>query len=167
MGGASQAELVTAAARSFLGFSEADGSHREIIDLYNSIRPLPRGYVMGYSDPWCAAFVGAVAQKCALTSVLLPECGCEQMIELYRRRGGWIEDDGFVPRPGDLVVYDWQDSGEGDALGVPDHVGIVYRSWGRRLLLIEGNVGDAVAYRELKAGARYIRGICRPAYSDR
>ena len=31
-------------ARSWIGKNEADGSHRYIIDLYNSVKPLPRGY---------------------------------------------------------------------------------------------------------------------------
>ena len=38
--------LVCAQARSWLGRKEADGSHREIIDVYNTIRPLPRGVRM-------------------------------------------------------------------------------------------------------------------------
>lgn len=158
-------DSVIAAARSFLGFNEADGSHRSIIDLYNSIRPLPRGYAMKYTDPWCAAFVSAVAQKCGLTSVILPECACEQMIALYKKRGGWIEDDSTVPRPGDLIMFDWQDGGQGDALGSADHVGIICQVSGSRLLVIEGNAGDAVGYRELYANAQYIRGYCRPDYS--
>ena len=71
-------------ARSWLGRKEADGSHREIIDLYNSIRPLPRGYRLGYDEPWCAAFVSACAQAWGLTGILFPECGCGPMLERYR-----------------------------------------------------------------------------------
>ena len=57
---------VVATAKLWLGRKEADGSHKEIIDVYNSICPLPVGYKMKYTDYWCAAFVSAVAQKLGL-----------------------------------------------------------------------------------------------------
>ena len=37
-------------AESWLGAKEADGSHRQIIDVYNSVTPLPRGYAVTYED---------------------------------------------------------------------------------------------------------------------
>ena len=37
-------EKFVSLARSFLGASERDGSHKEIIDIYNRISPLPQGY---------------------------------------------------------------------------------------------------------------------------
>ena len=95
--------IVVAQAKGWLGCKEADGSHREIIDIYNSIVPLPRGYRMTYTDPWCAAFVSAVAQAVELTDIIYPECGCEQMIELYKQAGRWEEDDAYVPKPGDVI----------------------------------------------------------------
>ena len=49
-------------AESMSGRSEADGTYGPIIETYNSIRPLPRGYRMKPGDPWCAAYVSAVAQ---------------------------------------------------------------------------------------------------------
>ena len=65
---------VAAQAESWLGHGEADGTHREIIDIYNRIRPLPRGVRLGYGDPWCAAFVSAVGAALGLTDTILPEC---------------------------------------------------------------------------------------------
>ena len=40
--------------RSYLGCKEANGSHRKIIDLYNSHKPLARGYAVKYTDAWCS-----------------------------------------------------------------------------------------------------------------
>ena len=48
-------ETVVAILRSWIGRNEADGTHRRIIDIYNSIKPLPVGYAMKYTDFWCAA----------------------------------------------------------------------------------------------------------------
>lgn len=78
---------VCAAAEKYLGAAEADGGHQPIIDLYNSIRPLPRGYRMRYADPWCAAFVSAVGAAAGLSEIILPECSCEAMIGLYQAAG--------------------------------------------------------------------------------
>ena len=153
-------------AESWLGLREADGGHRQILRVYNAIRPLPRGYEMGAGDPWCAAFVSAVGAACGLTSVLLPECGCEPMIALYRAAGRWEEADEAIPRPGDLIFYDWQDAGAGDCRGEADHVGLITAVEGDLLTVVEGNLSDAVGERRLYAGARFIRGFARPDYAS-
>ena len=153
-------------ARAWLGKRESDDSHREILAVYNRISPLPRGYKMGDLDPWCAAFVSAVGEKCGLGTVLLPECGCEAMIALYRARGRWREDDGFVPQPGDLIFYDWQDAGTGDCTGGADHVGLVLWVAEGVMEIIEGNLSDAVGLRRLPVNARYIRGFALPDYAS-
>ena len=153
-------------AESWLGLREADGGHRQILRVYNAIRPLPRGYEMGEGDPWCAAFVSAVGAACGLSAVLLPECGCESMIALYRAAGRWEEADEAVPRPGDLIFYDWQDAGPGDCRGEADHVGLITAVEGDLLTVIEGNLSDRVGERRLYAGARFIRGFARPDYAS-
>ena len=53
-------ELVDTAC-GWVGVHEDDGSHHFIIDLYNSITPLPQDYRVTYDDAWCAAFVSAAA----------------------------------------------------------------------------------------------------------
>ena len=35
-----------------------------------------------------------------------------------------MENDAYVPSPGDYIFYDWQDSGVGDNKGSSDHVGV-------------------------------------------
>ena len=157
-------ERVCARARSWLGRREADGSHREIIDVYNQIRPRPRGYRLRYTDPWCAGFVSAVAETLGLTAWIFPECGCGPMIDSYRRAGRWMEDDAWLPTPGDLIFYDWEDIGTGDNRGNADHVGIVAAVDGERITVIEGNCGKIVATREIRRDGRYIRGYGLPDY---
>ena len=156
---------VCARARLWLGRREADGSHKEIIDIYNQIVPLPRGYRLQYNDPWCAGFVSALAQTLGLTERIFPECGCGPMVEQYRKAGRWMEDDAYVPQPGDVIFYDWQDSGLGDNRGEPDHVGLVLTAEGDRITVIEGNCGHAVAIRMLFRDGRYIRGYGLPDYA--
>ena len=153
--------------KKWLGYSEADGRYRQIVDLYNAIRPLPVGYTLQYSDEWCAATVSAVGQALGMTDVILPECSCPRMIALYDGRGQWIEDDAYVPQIGDIIMYDWQDAGTGDNRGNPDHVGMVAAVNGTTLTIIEGNNGNAVACRTLQVNGRYIRGYCLPDYASK
>jgi hypothetical protein len=156
---------VVAKAKSYLGCKESDGSHKKIIDLYNSHKPLARGYKVKYTDEWCATFVSAVSIACGLTDIMPTECSCSKMIELYKKNGGWKESDSYVPSPGDLIMYDWEDSGRGDNTGLPNHVGIVAAVNGTSLTVIEGNKGEAVAYRAMTVNGKYIRGYCVPNYA--
>lgn len=155
---------VVTQAREWLDRNEADGSHRVIIDLYNAHRP-PGGYVMSYADPWCAAFVSAVGMAVGLSDVILPGVNCDGMIEAYRAKGQWIEDDGYSPTPGDLIFYDWQDSGVGDNTGSSDHVGIVVEVDGRLISVIEGNYSDSVKRRYIYQDGTFIRGFAVPDYA--
>lgn len=153
--------------KSWLGYSEADGRYRQIVDLYNAIRPIPVGYTLKYSDEWCAATVSAVGQALGMTDVILPECSCPRMIDLYAERGQWIEDDAYVPQIGDIIMYDWQDTGAGDNRGNADHVGMVVAVNGTTLTIIEGNNGNVVACRTLQINGRCIRGYCLPDYASK
>ena len=152
---------------SYLGCNEADGSHRKIIDLYNSQNPLPVGYKVTYSDAWCDAFASAVAVAENLTDIIPTECGCERHIQLFKKLGRWVEDDAYVPYPGDYIFYDWQDSGSDDNNGGADHVGIVVSVSGSTIKVIEGNKSNAVGYRNISVNGRYIRGYGVPDYEGK
>lgn len=151
-------QLFVETLQSYVGRKEADGSHRKIIDLYNEIRPLPRGYAMSYSDPWCAAFISAGSYATGLLDVVLPECGCEPMLDLYKARGQWVSGDDAQPlRPGDIVMYDWDG-------GAADHVGVVVEATDTEILVIEGNISDSVGYRRIGRREGTIKGFCLPAF---
>ena len=157
---------VCARARAWIGRREADGSHREIIDLYNKYR-LPGTAAMSYRDPWCAAFVSAVGMDCGLRDVILPHINCDGMIAAYRRGGRWIENDAYTPKQGDLIFYDWQDDGIGDNTGSADHVGIVVGVDGRLITVIEGNYSNAVGQRYIYVDGKFIRGYAVPDYASK
>ena len=153
--------------RGWLGWSEANGKFKAIIDLYNTQHPLPRGYAVQYDDEWCATTVTAAGIQAGLHDIILGECGCGKMIELYRAAGRWEENDAYRPEPGDIIMYDWQDTGKGDNTGGADHVGIVEKVVGNTITIIEGNKGEAVARRTLAVNGRYIRGFCLPDYASK
>lgn len=158
---------VVQTARSYLGSKEANGSHKKIIDGYNAHKPLARGYLVKYTDAWCATFVSFVAIKCGITDVMPTECGCGAMIDLYKKKGRWQENDAYRPQPGDVIMYDWDDNGAGDCTGYPEHVGIVETVNGNTITVIEGNISDAVGERKLQVNGRFIRGYCLPDYASK
>ena len=160
-------EKVVAVAKAWIGCNEADGSHRQIVDVYNSHRPLARGYALKYTDAWCAGFVSAVAIKLGLTDIMPTEVGVWNMIELYRKLGRWQESDSYVPKPGDVIMYAWGDNGVGDCTSGASHVGIVVSCDGKTITVIEGNKANAVGYREIAVNGRYIRGFGLPDYASK
>lgn len=161
---AKYASKVVDQAKAWIGHKESDGTHKAIIDVYNSHKPLARGYKVKYTDAWCATFVSAVAVKLGYTDIIPTECGCEKMIELFKRLGAWNENDNRTPNPGDIVFYDWDDNGVGDNKGNSDHVGIVEKVVDNTITIIEGNYSNSVKRRTLKVNGKYIRGYGVPKY---
>ncbi|MDD3347320.1 CHAP domain-containing protein [Oscillibacter sp.] len=158
--------LVVETAQSYLGCNEQDGTHKQIIDLYNSHKPLARGYAVKYTDAWCATFVSAVSIKVGLTDIMPTECGCESMIQLYKAHdvSQWEEDESVTPQKGDVIFYDWEDTGAGNNTGSADHVGIVAGVIGSTITVIEGNYSNSVKKRTLQVNSKYIRGYGIPGY---
>lgn len=158
------AKEVVKQAQNWLGRKESDGSHKEIIDVYNSHKPLARGYAVKYTDAWCSTFVSAVAIKLGYTDIIPTECGCEKHIQLFKNIGAWVEDENRTPKAGDIIFYDWEDNGSGDNKGSSDHIGIVEKIEGTTITVIEGNYNNSVSRRTLKVNGRYIRGYGVPEY---
>ena len=161
---AKYASKVVEQAKAWLGLKESDGSHKQIIDIYNSQKPLPVNYKLKYTDAWCAGFVSAVVVKLGYTDIIPTECGCQRMIELFKKKGIWVENDAHVPSPGDIIFYDWQDDGKGDNVGHSDHVGIVEKVANGKITVIEGNCSNSVKRRNLAVNGQYIRGYGVPKY---
>lgn len=164
-------QKVVSTALAWLGTREYSAKHQEMLDIYNSQRPLPRGTRMLASWPWCAAFVSTVSLQCGLRDIMPTECGCPGMVRLYQELGRWVEDDAYVPSPADVVFYDWQDSATNyattDNIGHPDHVGIVLDCDGKNMTIIEGNNANAVNKRVLAVNDRFIRGFGIPDFASK
>jgi hypothetical protein len=161
---AKYASKVVGQAQAWLGRKESDGSHKEIIDVYNGHKPLARGYKVTYTDAWCATFVSAVAIKLGYTSIIPTECSCSKMIDLFKKLGSFVENDSYKPAPGTIIFYDWDDNGAGDNTGSADHVGIIEKVSGSTITVIEGNYSNSVKRRTLAVNGRYIRGYGVPKY---
>ena len=154
----------------WLGSVRGDAKHKDILSNYNGYKPLPRGYKMTQADHYCAATASAAYIKAGLASISVIECSCSKMVDLAKAKKIWVEDDKYTPKPGDLVIYDWQDGtnyATTDNKGVPDHVGIVETVDAGAMTIIEGNrpLGK-VARHPLAVNGRYIRGYITPDFAS-
>lgn len=151
--------------RGWIGFSEANGKFKQIIDIYNSHKPLARGYAVKYTDEWCDTCVSAAAIKAGAVDLIGTECGCEEHVKIFKSKGIWLEDGTITPKPGDVIVYNWDDGTQPND-GYSDHIGYVESVSGGTITAIEGNKGEAVARRQIPVGWGYIRGFARPKYAS-
>ena len=154
----------------YVGIKEGSTQHKKIIATFNNSGLCGR-YKMTTRDAWCATAVSAafiatrLAGKPGSGAVCeFVECSCAAMVTKAKKQGIWVENDKYAPKAGDVVLYDWQDSGKGDNKGNPDHVGIVCVAGTRSFKVIEGNKNDSVGYRTMDIGGKYIRGFIVPKY---
>ena len=124
---------------------------------------------------WCACFVSWVADQCgllegnsnegtqsdiedqALTNAKLsiPKYSvCDDGINKFKEKGEWQdrETDGtlYIPKPGDIIFFDWIEKDTGEQDRISDHTGIVKNVdlENNKVHTIEGNSGDAVKEQE-------------------
>ena len=153
-------------ALAYLGVKQWSKKHKEIIDIFNTVKP--DGWSMTYNAFWCATFASAMGIKAfgkSKAEMVFPlSANCGTIVNKAKAMGMWVEKDSYKPKKGDWILYDWNDSGAGDCLGSPDHVGIV-QSVGANITVIEGNKDAAVGKRIIPVNGRYIRGFVVPKYS--
>ena len=158
------ADDVIGVMRGWIGYSEANGMHKAIVDIYNSHKPLARGYAVTYSDSWCDATVSAAFIRLGAVDLIGgTECGVDAHIQLFKAAGIWIEDGTITPQSGDIICYNWDQSVQPND-GFADHIGIVERVANGAITTIEGNSNNAVRRCEIPVGYGYIRGFARPKY---
>lgn len=162
-GDALRAQLVEIA-RLFIGCSEGDDRHKAILDTYNNRKPLPRGYKVQLDDAWCATTTSAWDIMLGIADSTPIECSCLQQIEIAKKLGIWVEDDSYVPKTGDRIMYDWEDNGKGDNTGNPNHTGLIEKCVNGVSTIIEGNYKDGCNRRTKNVNARYIRGYICPDF---
>lgn len=150
----------------YIGIKEGSAAHKAILKVFNDSGLCTR-YKMTVNDAWCATAVSAAFIASNLSSIFpCVECSCENMINLAKKAGIWVENDAYVPSTGDVIMYDWNDNGVGDCTGWSDHVGIVKFVSNSVIRVIEGNKSNTVGERNISVNGRYIRGFITPKYAD-
>lgn len=152
--------------RGWLGKSRSKGTHKDIIDLYNSYTPRARGYKATYTDDYCDITVSAVFIKLNAVSLIGgTECGVEEHVKIFQNAGIWLEDGTITPKAGDIIVFNWDTKTQPNN-GYSDHIGFVESVSGGKITTIEGNTqGGIVARNTYSVGYGCIRGFARPKYA--
>lgn len=129
----------------------------------------------GYQGSWCTTFIFWCFHKAGsdngvkLYGNIIPSGGnCNSMISWFSNKGRYYEhSDGYSPKKGDLVFFDWSDNGSAD------HVGIVTGTSGSTVYTVEGNCSGKVKSRTYTStGSKpynnisSILGYGVPAYSS-
>lgn len=157
-------EKILKEARQWVGVQAHSKKHYQIIDEYNNTSPLPSGYKVKYSDHWCATFVSFIMHRVGLDHLTGRECSCQRFIDIFKAKGIWIEDGSITPKPGDIVLFNWDVKIQPND-GWSDHIGFVEKVDGKEVTTIEGNYNKMVTRRKYLVGNGYIRGYARPKYS--
>lgn len=162
---ATRAQAV-ALAESYIGCRTGDKRHRRLVDTFNSVKP--HGEIGNYSCAWCAITWTAIMIQLKMDRTKTAySYNCGTLINDSKKIGIWVENDAYVPFPGDGVIYYWSDSGKGDCKYGASHVGIVQKVEKGYIYVIEGNKGGGYCgVRALKVNSRYIRGFMTPKYDD-
>ena len=152
-----QRDRVLRAAASLVGVRGGSAAHQQLVNDYNSVRPLPVGYAVKNTDDWCDVFVTTIFQREGLSDLVGRECGVERHIQIFKRLGIWNEDGGSTPKAGDIITFNWdQDSQPNN--GFADHIGIVESVSNGVIHTIEGNSNDQVRRKTYRIGHGNIRG---------
>lgn len=144
-----QRQKIVDIAYSQVGYKEGANNDTKYGDWYG----LP-------NNPWCAMFVSWCANECGISTDIIPKfAGCTTGFNQMKEMGITTEEH-IIPKKGDLIFFDWDNSGD------CDHVGIVTDSNSEYVDTIEGNHDDSVSEFRYPIDAEYIRGYARPQYKE-
>ena len=158
-----QRDRVLRAAASLVGVRGGTAAHHQLVNDYNSVKPLPVGYAVKTTDDWCDIFVTTVFQREGLSSLIGRECGVERHIQIFKRLGIWNEDGTTTPKAGDIITFNWDQNSQPNN-GFADHIGIVESVSNGIIHTIEGNSNNQVRRNTYRIGHGNIRGFATPRY---
>ena len=158
-----QRDRILRAAASLVGVRGGTAAHHQLVNDYNSVRPLPVGYAVKNSDDWCDIFVTTVFQREGLSGLIGRECGVERHIQIFKRLGIWNEDGTTTPKAGDIITFNWDQNSQQNN-GFADHIGIVESVSNGIIHTIEGNSNNQVRRNTYRIGHGNIRGFASPRY---
>lgn len=116
-----------------------------------------------YRIEWCACFISWLAKQLNITDIIPVDMSCNRQITKFKELNATVAKT-LIPFAGDLIYYDWDNSGDAD------HVGIVESNDGLMVTVIEGNSGyepyDRVRRRQIPLHYAKIFTVVRPNYQE-
>lgn len=137
----------------YVGTKQGSTKHKLIVNRYNQIKPLPRGYKVTYTDSWCATFVSFVLVSCGCKKDVF-ECSANRMREKFKKKKLLLSKDD-TPKKNDVIFYDWNND------KWSDHVGIISKVTKTSYIVIEGNKDKKVGVRTILKKSKSVQAIGR------
>lgn len=140
------------------------GQRDEVVDLYNTYLPHPRGYKVKYSDMLCATYVSAVFIKLGWTDIVPPECGARQLYRNMEAISCATPDVKRAPQAGDIIFF----GNDGKPDGI-NHVGIVVdlTNSNKRIVYYDISTSGRVGQHYCPVGYSWICGYGLPDYASK
>lgn len=145
-------------ARKYLGVREGSAHFTAIINDYNKVSPLPRGYRVKPTDDWCDIFVTVISDRVGASDLIGRECGVQRHVDIFKDKGIWRGR--IFPKAGDIVIFDWDNN------GWSDHIGFVESISDNKITTIEGNTRESVGRNTFHWSDSRIVGYARPHYAS-
>ena len=148
-----QRERIIEIARNEIGYKEQGNNITKYGEWY------------GMQDAWCDMFIAWCANQAGVSENIIPKHAYVPSTanwfserNQYKNSKHW--GGNYIPKPGDIVLFDW------DQTSISDHIGFVEKVEGNTLYTIEGNSNNMVARRTYSLDSKDLRAFCVPAYED-
>ena len=132
------------------------------IKYYNSITG--SGFSVN-GTPWCAIFVTYCARNVGIPTTIIPNfASCTTSRDsFWKPNNRWKSPSNYTPMAGDIIYFDWDDTGD------CDHVGIVVDVKDGYVYTVEGNTKGSyktygVRYKSYGLKSSLIAGYADPDY---
>lgn len=139
---------------------EMRGQRNQVVDLYNSVRPLPLGYRVKYEDLLCAAYVSSIFIRLGWTDIVPPNPRAWQLYEIMAALDCGVQDPNRTPEIGDLIFF-----GINKKVSGITHVGIVTEVNGKQIYYYD--IQSVVGRHTCPVGYSYIWGYGIPDYASK
>lgn len=168
-----EAELrnhVVAVGKSYVGAKQYSDRHLRLLKLYNNAKKTyARAYTVQPADNYCATAVSAFFIEAGLSDIFPLECGCGEAVSIAANKMKcWVENDAYVPKPGDAILMHWSDTGTGDDTGWPNHIMLVESCDGKTIHCVNANDSNHnISEYDVPVNGKGIRGFITPNFASK
>ena len=141
------------------------GQRAEVVQIYNSYLPHPRGYIVkADSDMLCATYVSSVYIALSWTDLVPPECGARQLYRNMEAISCATADTKRVPNVGDIIFFGTKSKPDGI-----NHTGIVVdiTNNNKRIVYYDISTSGRVGQHYIPVGDAWICGYGLPDYASK
>lgn len=140
------------------------GQREEVVRIYNSFLPHPRGYIVKDTDQLCATYDSSIFIALGWTDIVPPECGARQLYRNMEAIGCSTADTKRVPQVGDLIFFGTKSNPNGI-----NHVGIVVdlQNSNKRIVYYDISNSGRVGQHYIPVADPWICGYGLPDYASK